>query len=1078
MAEPSTEPTPDTAARSAPSTRARLVDLGLEAVSLSMMAFIATGLVVWSGRREISRELAETWLRERGIEAAVQLDEVDATGFVGKVRLGPANAPIFAAERLEVAYDLSTPWSGGAFGIQTKAVRLVRPRIAATLDDKGLRLGALQPLIDEALKAPRRPEVPGPAVLVEGARLDLTTPGGRARITGDASLDDGQLRRLDARLAPLRYAVEDLAIDAKGATVTARKRGDRLTIDVTLALNSLEASAADLAGTTARLSADLPYPDLARMTAQGPLSARLALRAAGARLGEDQIEGLAADASWNGRLDGGPQDFAFMGKGRAALRGDRVSAPSLQARDATLAVDLVRMVGGRREGRFNLSGATTADLRAGQAIAGGVAVRNLRGQGVSENLALVADAQGARLDGPLKIETRADRLAMGALALASARLTAGGRIGQDAQGLTLSLAGGASGQSGISGPDADRLAALIPNPAYGPSLSRALRSFALTAPSLGLEIGGGRTRAALSREARLTAPNGVILTADAPNGVLLDAGPSGARGGLRAALQGGGLPTVRLAASDWRATGGVVTSPLSIATESFDLPPIQGVAGRIDGQARLAGGRFTLVTRQCAPFTARAYALGESPVTAIKALVCPTAAPLLAAAGPDGWSAALRFQDGEGELAGAQARLQTIQGEASLGGLGGFERAEVRVDSAAVADAAPERRFNPILAKGRLGLSNGLWTGGFQATTPVGAPLGAIRLRHVVATGRGQADIDASKLAFAPGGLQPAELSPMAAFAREAKGPASFTGVFAWNPDGATSRGRLVADKIDFTSPIGFVATLDGAIDFTSLAPLVSAPRQTMQVVKIDSLVPLTGVESVFQLGAEMLHISKATFEAARGRVSIEPIDVPLGADKTLKGAIVIQHLDLGELIAASSLADRIKIDAVVDGRLPFTFGPEGLRFQNGQVRAIQPGRLEIARTALSDVAASPDDAPGAPPKASGEVNAIQDFAYQAMENLAFDQLEAGVNSTDNGRLGILFHVKGQHAPKVAEKAKVGILDLLRGRAFDKRIALPAKTPVDLTLDTSLNFDELLDAWRRSFAGEDPDPPRSGPVQP
>jgi hypothetical protein len=99
------------------------------------------------------------------------------------------------------------------------------------------------------------------------------------------------------------------------------------------------------------------------------------------------------------------------------------------------------------------------------------------------------------------------------------------------------------------------------------------------------------------------------------------------------------------------------------------------------------------------------------------------------------------------------------------------------------------------------------------------------------------------------------------------------------------------------------------------------------------------------------------------------------------------------------------------------------------------------------------------------------------MENLAFDQLEAGVNSTDNGRLGILFHIKGEHDPKVAEKARVGILDLLRGRAFDKRIALPAKTPVDLTLDTSLNFDELLTAWRNTFTPE-ARPPRSGPVQP
>ena len=205
---------------------------------------------------------------------------------------------------------------------------------------------------------------------------------------------------------------------------------------------------------------------------------------------------------------------------------------------------------------------------------------------------------------------------------------------------------------------------------------------------------------------------------------------------------------------------------------------------------------------------------------------------------------------------------------------------------------------------------------------------------------------------------------------------------------------------------------------------------------------------------------------------------MPLEPGKTISGAVVIQHLNLGELIAASSLADKVKLEAVVDGRLPFTFGPEGLRFHEGRITAVRPGRLEIARTALTGVAASPADAPGAPPAQTGQVNAIQDFAYQAMENLAFDQLEAGVNSTDKGRLGILFHIKGRHDPKVAEKAKVGILDLLRGRAFDKRIALPAKTPVDLTLDTSLNFDELLAAWRRSFAPEEAAPPRSGPVQP
>ena len=1078
MADPATAPETKPTPRKT-WDRARLVDLGLEAVSLSMLAFIATGLVVWSGRREISRELAQAWLRDHGIEAAVELDDLDATGFTGKIRLGSRDNPVFSADRIEVAYDLSAPWNGEKFGIQTRAVRLVRPRVLASIDEKGrVRFGALQPLLDEFLQSPKKPNVPGPAVLVEDARLDLTTPGGRARITGDASLDNGQLLRFDGRLAPLRYAARDLAIDAKGAAVSARKRGDRLTIDATMAIESLEAPAADLSETTAKLTADLPYPDLAKMTASGPLEARLTLHAEDGRLGQNQAEGVSGDISVTGRLDGGTQSFAFLGKGRAALRGERLSGPSLNARDASMALDLIRIAGGRQDGRLTLRGVTSAELRAGEAVAGGSAVRALKARVTSDNLGLIADPYGASVNGPLKVEATAERLAAGALALSAARLNASGRLDQGGKGLFVTLNGSAGGRSAISGPDAERLAALIPNPDYGKPLSQALRTFDLSLPAIGLEVSGNRTKVTLPREARLSAANGVVLTAAATKGLLMDAGPDGARGTLQAALSGGGLPTVRIAASDWRAAGGVMASPVTIATEGFDLPPIQGVTGAIAGQARIAGGRFTLTMPKCAPITAKAYVLGDAPVTAIKGTLCPAKAPLVTA-GANGWTAAVRFQDAEGEVAIAQAKLQGIKGEATLGGVHGFERASVQVASAAVTDAAPERRFNPILAKGGLTLSGGLWGGTFQATTPVGALLGEIRLRHVVATGVGQADIDASKLTFAKDGLQPADLSPMAAFAKNAQGPASFTGVFAWNAQGATSRGRLVANRIDFTSPIGFVATLDGSVDFDSLAPLTTAPGQSLKVVKIDSLVPLTGVESVFQLGADALHVSKATFEAAKGRISIEPIDVPLALDKTMSGAIVIEHLDLGELIAASSLADKVKVTAVVDGRLPFTFGPEGLRFQDGKIHAIQPGRIELARAALTGVQASPADSPGAPPAQPAQVNAIQDFAYQAMENLAFEQLEAGVNSTDKGRLGILFHIKGEHDPKVAEKARVGILDLLRGRAFDKRIALPAKTPVDLTLDTSLNFDELLAAWRRSFAPEEPAAqPRSGPVQP
>ena len=105
---------------------------------------------------------------------------------------------------------------------------------------------------------------------------------------------------------------------------------------------------------------------------------------------------------------------------------------------------------------------------------------------------------------------------------------------------------------------------------------------------------------------------------------------------------------------------------------------------------------------------------------------------------------------------------------------------------------------------------------------------------------------------------------------------------------------------------------------------------------------------------------------------------------------------------------------------------------------------------------------------AAGSTNAVQDFAYQAMENLSFDQLSADLNSVPGGRLQIVFHIKGRSDPPKPQQAEVGVMELLNGTALQKPIPLPSGTPIDLTLDTSLNFDELLksyaDAWSKTLA--------------
>ena len=92
----------------------------------------------------------------------------------------------------------------------------------------------------------------------------------------------------------------------------------------------------------------------------------------------------------------------------------------------------------------------------------------------------------------------------------------------------------------------------------------------------------------------------------------------------------------------------------------------------------------------------------------------------------------------------------------------------------------------------------------------------------------------------------------------------------------------------------------------------------------------------------------------------------------------------------------------------------------------------------------------------------------------------SSINSVANGRLSILFKIKGKSDPPKAQVAEVAVADIINGTALQKPVLLPSGTPIDLTLDTSLNFDELLksygEAWSNTLSPEgQPDVSRMEP---
>jgi hypothetical protein len=303
-----------------------------------------------------------------------------------------------------------------------------------------------------------------------------------------------------------------------------------------------------------------------------------------------------------------------------------------------------------------------------------------------------------------------------------------------------------------------------------------------------------------------------------------------------------------------------------------------------------------------------------------------------------------------------------------------------------------------------------------------------------------------------------------------ATGAAKFTGRFDWAPEGSTSSGRLIVPGLDFQSPAGPVKGLKGEIAFESLAPLKAAPGQELTVAEVQSAVLLTGLRARFELADNLLKIEGGEASLGGGRIRAETLEIPLAPGAPTRGVVYVEGVQLHDLVEASPFGDKVDLDAKVSGKLPFEVTGEKIRISGGELKADQPGRISIDRTALTGVQA---DTPTTLPSEANPNDTFTDFAYQAMENLAFQTLEVSVASKDDGRLGMLFHIVGRHDPPQKQRIRLTIMDLIQQRFLGRKLPLPSGTGVNLTLDTSLNLDDLIADW-----GEYQRAKNSAPVQP
>lgn len=212
-----TEPDP----KPAKPRRLRLI-LALAGVVLVLVAALS-----WLNRRTLARDTLTGWFRSKGVASEAEVYAIGPTTFTARMRVGDPRHPDFAAERVEVRYRPRLT------GIEIVSVTLRKPLLRASYRGGKLGVGALDPIVQDFLRRPPRPDAAKPRVTIDDGVLTLSTDYGPLRIAADAVVDDGRLQTLAATSAPARLKGPAFDVAMGAATLKTTTRVGR--IDLTLA---------------------------------------------------------------------------------------------------------------------------------------------------------------------------------------------------------------------------------------------------------------------------------------------------------------------------------------------------------------------------------------------------------------------------------------------------------------------------------------------------------------------------------------------------------------------------------------------------------------------------------------------------------------------------------------------------------------------------------------------------------------------------------------------------------------------------------------------------------------------------
>jgi hypothetical protein len=258
-----------------------------------------------------------------------------------------------------------------------------------------------------------------------------------------------------------------------------------------------------------------------------------------------------------------------------------------------------------------------------------------------------------------------------------------------------------------------------------------------------------------------------------------------------------------------------------------------------------------------------------------------------------------------------------------------------------------------------------------------------ITLSHDPASGRGTALVRLPAVTWARERLQPADLVPAAGgIVTGVAGQTAATATIRWG--GGPLRLRLVASLANagFTAEAATVAGLTGQLVLTGPDPWVTDGPQTLDIGRIEAGLPLTDGRMTAILTPTTFDVVNAEWPFAGGRLSVEPVRVPLGAGDR-RVILRAENLELG-LLAAFADEPALNADGRISGFVPVVLGEEGIRIDHAEFTG-QAGRLSWA----SDTAEA----------AAGSAGEGADLLARALEDFRMRHLRLTLDGPLEGEL-------------------------------------------------------------------------------